>query len=155
MKTRKIFPRAALAKVLKQAKPRRLVFTNGCFDLLHVGHVRLLKKARSLGDALVVAINSDLSLRALKGRGRPLVPQTQRAEVLAALASVDYVTVFDEDTPLETIRLLKPKVLMKGGDYELSEIVGKNQVKKVVRFPLVKSVSTTGLIRKIVKTYAR
>ena len=155
MKTQKYFPRSALADKLARRGKKKAVFTNGCFDLLHAGHVRLLKKAKSLGDILVVAVNSDRSVRKLKGRGRPLVDQKSRAELLASLSCVDFVTVFDEDTPLETIRILKPDVLIKGGDYELSQIVGRDSVRKVVRFPLVKGVSTTNLIKKIVATYGR
>ena len=154
MKTfQKVLSRPALARVLKRRGRGQVVFTNGCFDLLHLGHVRLFKRARSLGDILVVAVNSDRSLKRLKGGGRPLVDGKSRAEVLAALADVDFVTVFDEDTPLETIRTLKPDILIKGADYELSRIVGKDCVKKVVRFPLVKKFSTSGLIRKIARAY--
>lgn len=132
-----------------------MVFANGCFDLLHAGHVKLLAQAKSLGDRLVVAVNSDRSVRRLKGAGRPLVPQGERAQVLSALECVDYVTVFDEATPLETIRMLKPDVLVKGADYKVSEIVGRGDVKKVVRVPLVKGISTTELVRKILKTHGR
>ena len=153
MESLKFYSRPALAKILSRRGKKKVVFTNGCFDLLHVGHARLLKKAKSLGDILVVAVNSDGSMRRLKGAGRPLVTEKSRAEVLAALACVDFVTVFNEDTPLETIAALKPDVLIKGGDYELSQIVGRGIVKKVVRFPLVKGISTTDLIRKIVRTY--
>ena len=155
MKIQKYFSRPALARILARRGKKKAVFTNGCFDLLHVGHVRLMRRAKSLGDLLIVAVNSDRSLRKLKGTGRPLVDQKSRAELLSALSCVDYVTVFDEDTPLETIRILKPDVLIKGGDYELSQIVGRDCVKKVVRFPLVKGVSTSNLIRKIVATYGR
>ena len=151
----KIYPRNALAKILAKRGRTKVVFTNGCFDLLHAGHVRLLKKARSLGDVLVVAVNSDRSLKKLKGNGRPLVPERQRAEILAALSCVDYVTIFDEATPLETIRALRPRVLIKGGDYGNSQIVGRDRVEKVVRFPLVRNISTTSLIRKIVKAYGK
>ena len=130
-----------------------MVFANGCFDILHAGHVKLLSRAKSKGDRLVVALNSDRSVRRLKGAGRPLVPQSERAQVIAALSCVDYVTIFDEATPLETIRILKPDVLVKGADYKISEIVGRGDVKKVVRIPLVKGISTTGLVRKILKTH--
>lgn len=151
----KIQTRETLRKTLGSLKKRhqRIVFTNGCFDLLHLGHVRLFKKARSLGDALVVAINSDASLRRLKGPKRPLVPQGARAEILASLESVDFVTVFDEDTPGELIAALKPDILVKGGDYKLDQIVGRDDVKKVVRFRFVEGQSTTGLIQEIVKRY--
>ena len=152
----KIFPRVRLAKLLKQIRSRRrIVFTNGCFDLLHLGHVRLFQKARSLGDVLVVGLNSDASLKKLKGPKRPLVPEKARAQVLAALACVDYVTIFGEDTPAELIAELKPHVLIKGGDYALKAIVGRDQVEKVVRFPLVRGFSTSALIAKVVKAYGR
>src|ERR687883_1437803 len=109
---------------------RRLVFTNGCFDLLHVGHVRYLRQARALGDALLVAINSDRAVRELKGAGRPIMNEQERAEVLAALAAVDYVTVFDELSPRRLIAALLPDVLVKGGDYALDEIDGREEVER-------------------------
>ena len=151
--TSKIVSRPALAKILKHRGGKKVVFTNGCFDILHVGHVRLFKKARRLGDILVVAVNSDRSLKKLKGPKRPLVGEKKRAEILSALDCVDYVTVFGEDTPKETILVLKPDILVKGADYNLHKIVGHDQVRKVVRFPLVKGISTTDLIRKIVRAY--
>ena len=131
------------------------MFTNGCFDLLHVGHIRLFRKARSLGDALIVAINADASLKRLKGPKRPLVAQGARAEVLAALSDIDYVVVFKEDTPAEIIADIKPDILVKGGDYRLDEIVRRDDVRKVVRFNFVAGQSTTGLIEKIVKRYGK
>jgi D-beta-D-heptose 7-phosphate kinase/D-beta-D-heptose 1-phosphate adenosyltransferase len=144
-----------LKKTIAQLKKqhRKIVFTNGCFDLLHLGHVELFQKAKTYGDILVVAINSDASLKRLKGPGRPLVSQENRSKVLAALEAVDFVTVFDEDTPYEVIAALLPDVLVKGGDYKLNEIVGREFVKKVVRFPIVEGNSTTALIKKIVKNY--
>jgi D-beta-D-heptose 7-phosphate kinase/D-beta-D-heptose 1-phosphate adenosyltransferase len=130
----------------------KIVFTNGCFDLLHVGHVRYLSRARELGDLLVVAINTDDSVRRLKGPSRPLQSQADRAEILAALESVDYVTFFEEDTPLAVITLLQPDVLVKGGDWPLQEIVGREVVESkggiVVSLPYVKGASTTRLIDK-------
>ena len=152
----KIFSRPRLSRTLRETRGRKkIVFTNGCFDLLHVGHVRLLRKARSLGDALVVAVNSDRSVRKLKGPGRPLVDEKSRAEVLSALDCVDYVTFFSEPTPLETIKALKPDILVKGADYLHSEIVGKDDVKKVVRFPLVRGFSTSNLVRRIADVHGR
>lgn len=134
---------------------RRVVFTNGCFDLLHPGHVRCLAQARALGDVLVVAINSDRSVRGNKGADRPLVPQQDRAEVLAALASVDYVTIFDEPTPRELIARLLPGVLVKGADWALHDVVGRTEVEaaggQVVSIPLAAGYSTTGLLEKIRK----
>jgi D-beta-D-heptose 7-phosphate kinase/D-beta-D-heptose 1-phosphate adenosyltransferase len=136
-----------------RAEGRRLVFTNGCFDLLHVGHVRYLREARALGDALLVAINSDRSVRALKGAGRPLMNEAERAEVLAALAAVDFVTVFDEDSPRALIAELLPDVLVKGGDYAPAEIHGREETEAagghVLSLPYVEGASTTSIIQKI------
>ena len=139
-----------------RAAGRRLVFTNGCFDLLHVGHVRYLKAARGLGDALLVAINSDASVRSLKGEGRPVMSESERAELLASLACVDVVTVFDEESPRGLIRELLPDVLVKGGDYGLDEIHGREEVEaaggRVVALPFVEGASTTSVIEKIRKS---
>ncbi len=131
-----------------------VVFTNGVFDLLHAGHVALLEAARAEGAALIVAVNSDASVRRLgKGADRPFVPATERARLLAGLASVDCVVLFDEDTPLAVIRRLRPDVLVKGADYQRSEIVGADEVEawggRVVRIPLVPGKSTTDLLRKL------
>jgi D-beta-D-heptose 7-phosphate kinase / D-beta-D-heptose 1-phosphate adenosyltransferase len=132
---------------------KRIVFTNGCFDLLHAGHLALLGQAARLGDVLVVAINSDASVRALKGADRPLMSQADRAALLAALSFVDAVTIFDEDTPLSTLERVRPHVLVKGGDYRLGQIVGRELVESmggsVVRVPLVAEQSTTALIERI------
>jgi D-beta-D-heptose 7-phosphate kinase/D-beta-D-heptose 1-phosphate adenosyltransferase len=130
-----------------------VVFTNGCFDLLHHGHVRYLDQAKSLGDVLVVAVNSDASVRTLKGPGRPVLPQAERVEVLAALASVDYVTIFDELTPERVIRALTPDLLVKGGDWAVDQVVGREIVEgrggKVQSLPYVEGASTSRLLRKI------
>jgi D-glycero-beta-D-manno-heptose 1-phosphate adenylyltransferase len=137
---------------------RRVVFTNGCFDLLHPGHVRCLAEARALGDLLVVAVNSDRSVRGNKGPERPLVPQNDRAEVLAALCSVDYVTIFDEPTPRDLIARVLPSVLVKGADWGLNDVVGREEVEaaggRVVSIPLAKGYSTTSLLEKIRKAVA-
>ncbi len=131
----------------------RLVFTNGCFDLLHPGHVDYLERARALGDALVVGLNDDASIRRLKGRGRPVNPLADRARMLAALRAVDMVVPFSEDTPLELIRRLEPDVLVKGGDYRIEEIVGAREVQarggEVVVMPFLEGYSTTALIERI------
>jgi D-beta-D-heptose 7-phosphate kinase/D-beta-D-heptose 1-phosphate adenosyltransferase len=144
--------RAAAAVRRAQRRGERVVFTNGCFDLLHVGHVRSLEQARGLGDRLVVALNSDASVRRLKGAGRPLVPARQRAEVIAALECVDWVLVFGEDTPLRAIRALRPDVLAKGGDWALDAIVGRREVEgwggRVVRLREVPGVRTTRLLER-------
>jgi D-beta-D-heptose 7-phosphate kinase/D-beta-D-heptose 1-phosphate adenosyltransferase len=134
---------------------RRVVFTNGCFDLLHLGHVRCLAEARALGDLLVVAVNSDRSVRGNKGFERPLVPQNDRAEVLAALSSVDYVTIFDEPTPRDLIARALPSVLVKGADWGPNEVVGRQEVEasggRVVSIPLTPGYSTSSLLQKIRK----
>jgi D-beta-D-heptose 7-phosphate kinase/D-beta-D-heptose 1-phosphate adenosyltransferase len=134
---------------------RRVVFTNGCFDLLHPGHIRSLEQARELGDALIVGINSDASVRQLKGKGRPVLPECERAEILAALQSVDAVVIFDELTPREVIARLLPDVLVKGGDWPDDQIVGREEVEaaggRVVSIPVVHGYSTSDILRKIRK----
>jgi D-beta-D-heptose 7-phosphate kinase/D-beta-D-heptose 1-phosphate adenosyltransferase len=133
-----------------------VVFTNGCFDLIHVGHVRYLQEARKQGDCLVVAVNSDSSVEEIKGPGRPIIPESQRAEVVAALSCVDWVTIFDEPDPLVLIKLLKPDVLVKGSDWPEEKIVGAQEVKgtggKVLRIPLEPASSTSAVIEKIRST---
>lgn len=157
--SRKVLERDALVRVVQQQRQqgRRMVFTNGCFDLLHVGHMRYLQQARLFGDLLVVALNDDASVLRLKGEQRPLIPQAERASVLAALACVDYVTVFSEDTPLELIRLLRPEVLVKGGDYVPETVVGRDEVESyggsVEIVPYVEGVSTTHIIDSVLKRY--
>jgi rfaE bifunctional protein nucleotidyltransferase chain/domain len=136
-----------------RAEGRRLVFTNGCFDILHVGHVRYLAEARRLGDALLIAINSDASVRALKGANRPVMNEAERAEILAALSSVDFVTVFDDESPRTLIAKVMPDVLVKGGDYRPEEIHGREEVERaggrVLSLPFVEGASTTGIIERI------
>jgi len=138
---------------------KRVVFTNGVFDLLHVGHVRYLAQARALGDALVVAINSDRMVRELKGAGRPIVNQSERAEILAALRPVTYVVVFDDLSPRELIAALLPDVLVKGGDYALDEIHGRGEVEaaggRVVSLPFIEGASTTVIIEKMKRCGSR
>ncbi len=138
-----------------RAAGKRLVFTNGVFDLLHVGHVRYLAQARGLGDALVVAINSDRSVRELKGPDRPIFDQAERAEILAALRFVDYVTVFDNISPRSLIAELLPDVLVKGGDYQLDQIHGREEVEaaggNVIALPFVEGSSTTDIIKKVIR----
>ena len=136
-----------------RAAGRSVVFTNGCFDLLHAGHVRLLEQARAQGDLLVVGLNSDASVRALKGDGRPVLPEHERAEALLALEAVDAVVVYAEDTPLRVIEALLPDVLVKGADWALEDIVGRAEVEgaggRVVRVELVPDRSTTRLLERI------
>lgn len=153
----KILSTEELIKAVEKLKKenKKIVFTNGCFDLLHIGHVSLFQKARTLGDVLIVAINSDSSLAQLKGPKRPLVPQTDRAQLLSALTCVDYVVVFNEQTPYELLSKLKPDILVKGGDYKIEDIVGKEFVNEVYRYPLVEGKSTTNLIKLIVERYSK
>jgi D-glycero-beta-D-manno-heptose 1-phosphate adenylyltransferase len=133
--------------------PRRIVFTNGCFDLLHPGHVRLLEEIRSLGDVLIVGLNSDSSVRRIKGDSRPLIPEGERAEILAALSAVDFVVIFDDTTPQDLIARLLPDVLAKGTDWAADEIVGRKEVQetggRVISIPLQPGYSTTDLLQKI------
>jgi rfaE bifunctional protein nucleotidyltransferase chain/domain len=144
----------AAARIAARLRRRgaRVVFTNGVFDLLHVGHLDLLEKARALGDALVVGVNSDASVRRLKGDGRPIVPLRERMEMLAGLKPVDYVVAFGEDTPAKIIAALRPAVLVKGADYRASEIVGAETVRadggRVLRVPLKAGRSTTGIVKR-------
>lgn len=134
---------------------RRVVFTNGCFDILHPGHIRLLEAARDLGDVLVVALNTDRSVRKNKGANRPIVPQADRAEIVAALAAVDFVVLFDEPTPREIISRLLPDVLVKGSDWGPDEIVGREEVEagggRVVSLPLAPGFSTSDIIERVAK----
>ncbi len=133
-----------------KAAGKKIVFTNGCFDILHIGHIRYLRDAKALGDVLVIGLNSDKSVSRIKP-GRPVNTQNHRAEVLASLEMVDYVTLFDEETPYELIKLLKPDVLVKGGDWKKEDIVGSDIAKETHSLPYVKGISTTKLIEKIKK----
>jgi len=141
----------------RRRRGEKIAFTNGCFDILHVGHVRYLAEARKMGDLLIVALNSDVSVRAIKGERRPLVPQQQRAEVVASLAAVDYVTLFDETTPLTLIEYLRPDCLIKGGDWPEEAVVGRKTVRswggRVVLIPMVEGASTTNIVEKILEVY--
>ncbi len=150
---KKVVDRTELKEICSRlsVQGRKIVFTNGCFDIIHKGHVRYLRQARKLGDVLVVGLNSDRSVSLIKS-GRPINREKDRAEVLAALCMVDYVTIFDEKTPYKLIRSLKPDVLVKGGDWKKEEIVGSDIAKETYSLPYVKGVSTTGIIEKIVKT---
>ncbi len=136
---------------------KKIAFTNGCFDILHVGHVRYLKEARKTADILVLALNSDSSVRSLKGDKRPLVSEEERAEVLAGLECIDFITVFPEPTPLELICLLQPDVLIKGGDWPEDKVVGRDEIQKwggqVTLIPEVIGKSTTNIVDKIIAAY--
>lgn len=142
-----------------QKAGRQVVFTNGCFDILHVGHVRYLAAAREAGDLLVVGLNSDRSVRLIKGADRPIITQNQRAEVLAGLGCVDFVVLFDEPDPLMLIKALNPNVLVKGEDWSEDRIIGANHVKskggQVVRVKFADNMSTSGIIDRIVATYCQ
>lgn len=136
---------------------KKIAFTNGCFDILHVGHVRYLREAKKTADVLVLALNSDFSVRSIKGEKRPLVSEEERAEILAALEFIDFVTIFEELTPQELIVYLKPDVLIKGGDWPEDKVVGRDDVKKwggrIVLIPEVKGKSTTNIVEKIKEVY--
>jgi D-beta-D-heptose 7-phosphate kinase/D-beta-D-heptose 1-phosphate adenosyltransferase len=155
----KVFKLQDLIKIVHDLRKsgKKIVFTNGCFDILHVGHVRYLAAARSQGDVLVVGLNSDESVRSIKPENRPIVNQNQRAEVLAGLECVDYIAIFNEPDPLKIIKELKPDVLVKGADWIEEEIIGADIVKanggKVVRVSVVPEVSTSRIIQRIVKRY--
>jgi len=147
-----------IAQDLK-TKGKRIVFTNGCFDLLHVGHIRYLEEAKSLGDILFVGVNSDRSVREIKGPYRPILPEEERAEILSALGCVDYVTIFDEPTPLNLISLLLPHILVKGGDWTKEATVGWEAVEgaggEVVILSFIEGSSTSQLIETILKRYEK
>ena len=156
--TKKVLDRSIAVRRVRAAQRRgeRVVFTNGCFDLLHIGHVRSLMQAENLGDRLVVGVNTDAGVRRLKGSDRPIVPARQRAEMLGALACVDWVVLFGEDTPLGLIQSLRPDVLAKGGDWTLDTIVGAEEVRRwggrVVRLRQVRGVRTSQIVDRLQKT---
>jgi rfaE bifunctional protein nucleotidyltransferase chain/domain len=157
----KIKARKELLRIINdlKAKGKRIVFTNGCFDLLHIGHVRYLEDAKALGDVLVVGVNSDASVQKLKGVKRPILPEKERGEILSGLGCIDYITLFNETDPLKLITFLRPDVLVKGGDWTKEQIVGKEVVEKsggeVVTIPFVKGASTSNLIKTILKKYEK
>ncbi|MCD6269651.1 MAG: D-glycero-beta-D-manno-heptose 1-phosphate adenylyltransferase [Deltaproteobacteria bacterium] len=140
-----------------QNKGKKIVFTNGCFDILHPGHSAYLAEAKALGDILVVGVNSDASVQRLKGDKRPIMPEQARARLLAALAAVDFVTIFNEDDPYQLIKLLEPDILVKGGDWDTSAIVGRDLVTarggSVQSLPFIDQYSTTSIIEEILNKY--
>jgi len=156
----KIAERNSLRKLLAaaQAEGKKVVFTNGCFDVLHLGHIDYLEKAKELGDLLVVGLNTDASITRLKGATRPLYKETERTRLVAALGAVDYVTLFDEDDPRALIELLQPDILVKGGDYQINEILGRETVLsrggEVKTIPLVAGHSTSKLIEIILERFS-
>ena len=154
---KKIKAKDELKNILQDLKRRgkKIVFTNGCFDILHIGHIRCLEEAKREGDILIVALNSDRSIRSIKGPFRPFTPEAERAEVLSALGSVDYVVIFDEPDPLDLISSLKPNILVKGGDWTPETTIGRKVVEetggKVVIIPQIQGVSTSAIVDRIVK----
>ena len=150
MKNEKILTRGGLKETVDRLKVdgKKIVFTNGCFDIIHVGHIRYLKEAKALGHVLIVGLNSDKSVSGIKPK-RPINPQNHRAEVLSSLEIVDYITLFDEDTPYELIKLLQPDILVKGGDWRKEDIVGSDIAKETRSLPYIKGVSTSEIIERI------
>jgi D-beta-D-heptose 7-phosphate kinase/D-beta-D-heptose 1-phosphate adenosyltransferase len=157
----KILTRSDAAKASAELKAagKTLVFTNGVFDILHVGHLRYLQQARALGDALMIGLNADSCVKRLKGDKRPILPEAERAELLAGLACVDYVCLFDEDDPRELIKAVVPKVLVKGGDWPIDKILGRDTVEaaggKVLSLPFVEGRSTTTIVQGIARKYGQ
>ena len=154
----KVSKLAYLVKTLKKKK-KKIVFTNGCFDLIHPGHIKLLSSAKKQGEVLILGLNSDSSIRKIKGEKRPILKEKERVEILSAITYIDYIVVFKEETPFKLIKIIKPDVLVKGGDWKEKDIVGADFVKKqggkVIRIKLKKGYSTTTLIEKIKKNYEK
>ncbi|HRR96110.1 MAG TPA: D-glycero-beta-D-manno-heptose 1-phosphate adenylyltransferase [Candidatus Ratteibacteria bacterium] len=144
-----------IVKIVKELKRenKKIVFTNGCFDIIHSGHIKLLKKAKQLGDVVIVGINKDSSIKKIKGKNRPILNENQRIEIISAIEFVDYVVPFGQTTPEKLIKIIKPDILIKGGDYKKEDVVGKDIVEKyggkVYIFPLIGNISTTNIIKKI------
>ncbi|ADU96185.1 rfaE bifunctional protein [Thermovibrio ammonificans HB-1] len=136
-----------------KSEGKRVVFTNGCFDILHAGHVDYLERAKSLGDVLIVGVNSDVSVRKIKGDKRPIVPEEMRVRVLLGLKAVDYVVLFDEENPLKVIEAVRPNVLVKGADWPLEKIVGREFADEVVRIPFRFDISTSKIVERVVERY--
>lgn len=156
MKRKNILSLEVLIRKIRrlQKQGKKIVFTNGCFDLLHIGHVRLLEQCRRFGDRVVVGINADASVKRIKGKGRPIQQESDRAALCASLKPVDWVVIFKEDTPERIIRVLKPDVLVKGGDWKSDEIIGRDSVQRVVRIPLVTGRSSSSIIRKVMRRFS-
>jgi len=152
---RKLKDLKTLKRIIRRQKRagKKIVFTNGCFDIIHAGHIKVFNQAKAKGDILILGLNSDASIKRIKGPKRPIVDQACRAAVLAALEPIDFIVIFDENTPYETIKTLQPDYLVKGGDWDKTKIIGSKLVKKVFRIKLVKGLSTTNIIKKIVKAY--
>lgn len=141
-----------ITKIIRRLKKnrRKIVFTNGCFDILHIGHIKLLQEAKSFGDVLIIGLNSDYSVRKIKGKNRPIIPENERAEILSSFYMVDFVVRFSTPTPYELIKRIKPDILIKGADWENGAIVGSEFSKQVKRIPLARGQSTTKIIKKII-----
>ncbi len=150
-----------ISKIIENLRKEKkvVVFTNGCFDMLHGGHIKYLYDARKLGDVLVIGLNSDSSIRRIKGEKRPIINQEERAYILSSLEMIDFIVIFDEDTPYELIKCIKPDILVKGGDWDVSKIVGKDIVEsyggKVLSIPYVDGKSTTNIIKRILDVYSQ
>lgn len=149
----KLIERSKIKSVVDELKSedKKIVFTNGCFDILHIGHVRYLKDAAGLGDVLIVGLNSDSSISRIKP-GRPLTPESERAEILSSLSVVDFITIFDEETPYELIREVQPDILVKGSDWAIKDIVGADIAKEVHTIPLTEGISTSVIVERIKKS---
>ena len=143
--------KALTAKLKKQG--RKIVFTNGCFDILHAGHIDLLKRSKALGDVLILGINADSSVKSIKGKKRPIIPEKYRMELMSAVQYIDFVVKFSEDTPLNLIKAIRPDILVKGDDWAPDQVVGREYAGKVVLVPLFKGWSTTSIIQKIKENY--
>jgi len=152
---KKVVDRKEAKRIIEKLKKegKRIVFTNGCFDILHPGHIKLLKEAKKLGDYLFVGLNSDKSIKKIKGEKRPILSQNARVEILSAIEYVDYIILFDEATPYRLIKSLKPHYLVKGADWKKEEIVGREFVQKIYQVKILKNFSTTLLIEKILERY--
>ncbi len=146
----------ALKKIVGRLKKqgKRIAFTNGCFDLLHPGHIKTFTEAKKKSDVLIVGLNSDSSVRKIKGHQRPILDQKARAQVISAIAAVDYVTIFYQDTPFKLIQAIKPDLLVKGGDWAKEKIIGQEFAKKTIRINLKKGFSTSKIIQKIIENHA-
>jgi len=149
-KNKKIVSQLEIKKISENLKKkgRKIIFTNGCFDIIHIGHIKLIKKASSLGDILIIGLNSDNSVKRLKGKNRPINNFSDRAEVLSAIEGVDYIVGFSEDNPYNLIKKIRPDIIVKGGDYKVNDVIGREFAKKVYIFPLIKGKSTTKIIKK-------
>jgi len=153
---KKVLNRKTIKKIVERLKKegKKIIFTNGCFDILHPGHIKLLKEAKKRGDCLIVGLNSDKSIKKIKGKKRPILEENARAKILSAIEYVDFIVFFDEKTPYKLIKYLRPNFLVKGADWGKKEIIGKEFVEKVYRVTLLKNFSTTSIINHILKKFS-